>query len=179
MSVRSLAAGHTKITVFATEPGATDAAKKALPLSTFTGTGPIDASCRIVASTFKLGATDDETVNEPALCDVVSADVPTQSKYDGQMDIFRYFNEDGQPDEGAGGEIGDKLYAAASEMGTTLFIARRDTSKLATENWATGDPYKLFEVITGTPQESPQDGYIKTPVKLYVQRAWDGVIASA
>jgi len=177
--VRSLASGHTKYAVLTSLPADPTAA-------TLTELqAGIDAACRITADS-TLGATDDNTVNDPALCDTVSADVPTTSKYDGTWNIFRYFDPTTKnPETGTGGEIGDGLFSAMSELGTTLYVAKRQTLKLSTEDWAEDDPYELFEVMTGTPQDGAAggafggDGYIKKTVKLYVQRHWDGVVATA
>ena len=170
--VRSLASGHTKYSVMTAIPAATGAATL-----TELNAG-IDAACRVAADS-TLGASDDNTVNDPALCDTVSADVPTTSKYDGTWNIFRYFDPTTKnPEVGTAGDIGDDLFAAMKTLGTTLYIAKRQTLKLSTEPWAADDPYELFEVITGTPQDGAGEGYIKKAVKLYVQREWDGAVAA-
>lgn len=175
---RSLAAGRTKLALMATAPASTDAELRALPLTAFTGSGVIDAACRIAQGDFKLGAKEDKTVSDPALCEEIESEVPTYAQYDGSITPFRYFDDKGQPEKGAAGEIGDAVFQAVKKMGTTLWIARRDTSKKSTEDWAPGDEYELFEVVTGTPQEVGKDGYLKRQVTLYVQRAWVGVVAA-
>lgn len=176
--VRSLAAGHTKIAIFATKPGATDTLMAAIPIATITGTGVLDAAPRILASDFKLGADDDDTVNEPALSEETAADVPTHGKLSGMITAFRYFSSLGVPEVGSGGDLGDAVFQAIKTKGTTLWIARRDTSKLSGDSWATGDPYEIYEVITGTPQQTPLEGYIKNPVKLFPQKRWVGTVAA-
>ena len=179
MGIKSLAAGHTKLAIFATKPATTDAGMAAITVTAMTATGVLDAACRIAMSDFKLGATDDNTVSDPALCDVVASDVPTTAKYDGQITPFRYFDlETGVPDTSGAGQTGDQVFQALKVMGTTVWIARRDTSKLSTAPWVANDPYIIYECVTGTPQEVPQGGWIKNPIKLYVQRAWDGVVAA-
>lgn len=166
--VQSLATGHTKYSVMSALP-ADPAAATLTELQ-----AGIDAACRITADS-TLGATDDNTINDPALCDTVAADVPTTSKYDGTFNIFRYFDPTTKnPETGVGAEIGDGLFEAMKVLGTTLYIAKRQTLKLSTEAWAAEDPYELFQVTTGTPQDGTGDGYIKKTVKLYVQRHWDG-----
>lgn len=168
--VRSLASGHTKYAVLTALPA--DPTKATL---TELQAG-IDAACRITSDS-TLGATDDNTVNDPALCDTVSADVPTTSKYDGTWNIFRYFDATTKnPETGVAGDIGDGLFAAMKELGTTLYIAKRQTGKLSTDAWTADDPYELYEVMTGTPQDSDGEGYIKKSVKLYVQRKYDGAV---
>ena len=176
----ALAAGTTKLALFSSIPGASEAERKALPASVFTGTGVIDAACRIAKSDFKLGAKEDKTVTDPALCDQVESEVPTFAQYEGSITPFRYF-KDGKPEATGtpGGEIGDAVYQALKTMGTRLWIARRDTSKKSTEAWAVGDEYELFEVVTGSPQQVEGEGYIKRPITLYVQRAWTGVVGGA
>lgn len=175
---RSLAAGKTKIAIFATIPGTDDLTRKALPVSTFTGDGVIDAACRIAQSDFKLGAKEDKTVSDPALCEEIESEVPTFAQYEGAIAPFRYFDAEGKAEVGKSGEIGDAVFQAVKKMGTTLYIARRDTSKKSTDPWGAGDEYELFEVVTGTPQEVSKDGYQKRQVTLYVQRHWDGVVAA-
>lgn len=172
--VRSLSTGKTKLSIMSSLPAVPESAT----LVEFQA--GIDAGCRIVQSDFALGASDDNTVNEPALCDVVSADVPTTAKYDGSVSVFRYFNPvTGKAETGTGGDVGDAVFQAMKLQGTTLFIARRDSMKLSTDPWEDGDEYELFEVITGTPQEGGQEGYLKKTVKLYVQRAWSGTVGGA
>lgn len=172
-TVRSLASGHTKYAILTVPPAAFSAA-----LLTELTAG-IDGACRMAADS-TLGATDDNTVNDPALCDTVSADVPTTSKYEGTFNIFRYFDPTTKnPEVGVAGDVGDALFDAMKALGTTLYVAKRQTLKLSTEDWAATDPYELFEVITGTPQDGAGEGYIKKTVKLYVQRHWDGVVAGA
>lgn len=168
--VRSLATGHKRISIMTAPPSNPEAATLA-ELN-----AGIGAACRIAASS-KLGASDDNTVNDPALCDTVAADVPTTSKYDGQFDIFRYFDPATKnPETG----VGDAVFQAMRKRGTTLYIAVRETLKESTEEWAATDPYQLYEVVTGTPQDVESDGFIKKSVKLYVQQAWeDGVVAAA
>lgn len=172
--VRSLSTGKTKLSIMTSLPAAPEGA-----LLTELTAG-IDAGPRIISSDFMLGASDDNTVNEPSLADVVSADVPTTAKYDGAMSVFRYFDPaTGKADTGVGADIGDAVFQAMKLQGTTLYIARRDSMKLSNEPWAEGDEYELFEVITGTPQEGGQEGYLKKTVKLYVQHAWSGTVAAA
>lgn len=173
--VRSLASGHTKYSVMTALPADPEAATL-VELQ-----AGIDAACRITADS-TLGATADNTVSDPALCDTVAADVPTTSKYDGSWNIFRYFDPTTKnPETGVGAEIGDGLFDAMKVIGTTLYVAKRQTLMLSTDDWTAADPYELFEVMTGTPQDgtgsgSSGDGYIKKTVALYVQRHWNGVV---
>lgn len=172
---RSLAAGRTKLAVFATKPTGNLAA---LAPTVFTGTGVIDASCRVSREGFNLGATDSDSFSDPALCEEVAAETPGPSKYEGNLPVFRYFDAEGKAETGTGGEIGDALFQALKEKGTTLWIARRDTSRKSQEAWAAGDEYEIYEVITDEPKEAPQDGYIKRSVKLFVQSRVKGVVAA-
>lgn len=172
---RSLAAGHTKLAIFATKPSGDLAA---LPVSAFTGPGVIDAACRVAMADFSLGAVDSETFTDQALCEEVAAETPGSSKYEGNITPFRYFDSEGKAEVGVAGEIGDALFQAVKEKGTTLWIGRRDTSKKSKEDWGQGEEYKLFEVITDEPKESSQEGYIKHPVKLFVQSVTRGVVAA-
>lgn len=172
---RSLAAGRTKIILFATKPTGDLAA---LPASTFNATGVIDASCRVSKEGFKLGAGDSDSFTDPALCEEVAAETPGPSKYEGELPVFRYFDSEGKPETGVGGEIGDALFQAVKEKGTTLWVARRDTSKKSAEPMASGDEYEIYEVITDEPKEVSQDGYNKRNVRLFVQSRVRGVVAA-
>lgn len=172
---RSLAAGRTKIILFAAKPTGD---LSALPASAFTGSGAIDASCRVSREGFNLGATDSDSFSDPALCEEVAAETPGPSKYEGNLPVFRYFDAEGKPETGAGGEIGDALFQAVKEKGTTLWVARRDTSKKSSVAMGVGDEYEIYEVITDEPKEAPQEGYIKRSVKLFVQSRVKGVVAA-
>lgn len=176
---RALAAGKKKIAIMASKPtAANDAAMEALAASVFTGSGVIDAACRIAQDGYKLGAKEDKTVTDSAVCEAVESEVPTFSQYEGSVTVFRYFDETGKAETGVAGEIGDAVFQAMKKRGTTLWIAQRETSKKSTDAWGAGDEYDLYEVITGTPQQVDGDGYIKRTITLYVQRAWSGVVAS-
>ena len=174
---RSLSAGHTKVAVFPTRPSGD---LEALALSVFTSTGVIDAACRIAMADFELGVDDDDTFTDQALCEDVAAETPGNTKFKGQWSPYRYFDAEGKAETGTGDdEIGDALYQLVKVKGTGLWVARRDTSKMSKEAWGEGDEYKLYRLITGSPGESPQEGYIKHPQKLFVQERYDGIVAAA
>ena len=122
----ALAAGTTKLALFSSIPGASEAERKALPASVFTGAGVIDAASRIAKSDFKLGAKEDKTVTDPALCDQVESEVPTFAQYEGSITPFRYF-KDGKPEASTapGGEIGDAVYPAVRVCGSLVVTRRR------------------------------------------------------
>lgn len=174
---KSLAAGHTKLILADSALMAAAADKTALSLATDLAT-TTDISCRIAQSDFKLGPSGANTVSDPALCDQVAADVPTTSKFDGNITPFRYFDATGKAETGAGGDVGDAAFQAVSVMGATIWLLRRDTSKLSTDALEVGDEYQLFECVCDDYQETPQDGWIKHPTPLFVQNRWKGVIAA-
>lgn len=174
---KSLAAGHTKLILADSALMSAADDKTALSLATDFAT-MTDISCRIAQSDFKLGPSGSNTVSDPAVCDEIAADVPTSSKYDGNITPFRYFDETGKAETGTGGEIGDAAFQAVKEKGATIWILRRDTSKLSTDALEVGDEYQLFECVCDDYQETPQDGWIKHPTPLFVQNRWKGTLVA-
>lgn len=168
---RSLADGHTKVTILTDAP-----AHPAAPTAAELNAG-IDASCAIMTSDFAFGATDSDKVAEKALCVVNNANALGASNYTAGFSIFRYFDATTKNADATA----DETFAAVEEKGTTLWIYARETAKLSTENWATADEIFLgAEVLTDTPQPpSDRGGFIKRRVPLEVQAAYDNILVAA
>lgn len=152
---KSLADGHTKLTLFAEKPADLD------NLTATELNEALDASCRILSSDYNVGAAASETVDEKALCVVNNAQALGASNYQFEITSFRYFAEDGTPEEQEGDEVGDAVYQLLREKGTTIWAVERFTNKESKEDWATGDPYNWFEVTMDVPQPADRTGFIK------------------
>lgn len=168
---RSLADGHTKVTILLDAP-----ANPAAPTVAELNAG-IDASCNIMASDFAFGATDSDKVAEKALCVVNNANALGASNYTAGMTVFRYWDAVTK----AADATADEVFDATREKGTTLWVYARETAKLSTEAWAATDEIYLgAEVLTDTPQPpSDRGGFIKRRVPMEVQAAYDDIAVAA
>ena len=165
---RSLASGRRRVSILATAP-----ANLAAPTKTELDAG-IMASCRILASGYTMGPGSSDTVEEATLCDEQTPKVPTNATWeDGSITAFRYFDAQGVAETGAAGPdgaVGDAVFQALKNRGTTLWIYDRFTSKKATEAWEAGDEARGFEVVTDSWNTGESEGWIKAIVPLLVQR---------
>lgn len=168
---RSLADGHTKLTILVTEPADPEA-----PTATELNAG-IDAEEKILTADFAFGAGDSEKVAEKALADMNNANAIGAGNYTAGLSFWRYFDAtDGDPDP-----TDDVIYDAVSEKGTELWCYARETGKRATAAWATGDEIYLgAKVLTDTLQPpSDRGGFIKRRLPLEVQTAYDNIVVAA
>lgn len=168
---KSLADGHVKIAVLTTKP-ANIFAPTVAELS-----AGINAACRILASDWTWSAADSDKVNEKAVCDVNNVNALGASNFSTGMTIFRYFNAG----TGLADPVEDSLFTAVKVKGTTLWIYARETGKLETAGWASGDEISLGgEVITDEVQ-NPQNagGYIKRRVPMEPQSMRTNLLAAA
>lgn len=168
---KSLADGHTKLTLLTTKP-----ANPAAPTATELNAG-IDASCDILASDFTWSAADSDKVAEKALCDTSNKNALGASNYTAGMTVFRQFDAA----TGAVDVAADDVFQAVRTKGTTLWGYVRKNGKLATQAWAAGDEIPIgLEVVTDTPQ-APSDsgGYIKNRIPLEPQQGWDFIAVAA
>lgn len=166
---RSLADGHTKLTLLTTAP-----ANPAAPTAAELNAG-IDASDRILASDFTFGPTDSDKVNEKSLMATGNANAIAASNYQMGLTPFRYFNAS----TGVVDVPGDVVFQALKAKGTEVWAYGRRTGKLASAAWATGD--EIFfgaDAITDNPQP-PSDlgGYIKAHVPCEVQTGYPYIAA--
>lgn len=134
-----------------------------------------DAQCNVLKSDFRLSATASDTVADSELCSDSNAVTYGASNYEGNMTAFRYFDETGDPDPSE-----DWLFDAVREKGTHLYIAVREDGKRHDVEWAAGDEYEIWHVITDEPQRpSDSGGFIKRTTPLGPQRVYRGVVAGA
>ena len=159
---KTLADGRLRLRILTTAPADPEA------VTATEANAGIKAECRINKSDFRLSATASDTVDDTELCADSNAVTYGASNYEASMTPFRYIQADGTPDA-----TGDEVWAAVQAKGTTLWLLYSE-GKRHTEDFAVGDEYELYEVITDKAQK-PGDtaGFIKRVVPMGVQRAWD------
>lgn len=141
----------------------------------------IDASCALSSADSRISAAASATFSDPAICDEIAVTEFGQSNFEGNIAPFRFFDEEGVSETGAGSdaEIRDEVYQAVKEKDTEMYVLIRDTSKRSREDLAAGDEYELYQVVTDNPQRpSSREGYQKRIVPLAIRNAWQGEIAS-
>lgn len=168
---KSLADGHSKLTILTTEP-ANPAAPTALELN-----AGIDFSCAVLASDFTWSAGDSDKVNEKALCTTNNANSIGASNFTAGLTLFRYFDDT----TGAVNVTEDAAFQAVKAKGTTVWGYLRENGKLATADWATADEIVLgLEVQTDNPQRpSNAGGYIKRRIPMEPQNGWPEIEVAA
>jgi len=156
----TLADGNRKVTALQTPPADLDA----ITLTELQA--GIDIQDDVLKSDFRLSPTASDTVPDTPLGSAGNSTAFGASNYEGSVSPFRNLDETGQP-ETAGEEVWDLF----KEKGTNLTLVLRDGPDSDTE-WAEGDEYEAYSVITDTPQH-PSDtaGYIKRTVVLGVNGA--------
>lgn len=133
----------------------------------------VRAECFLTTDS-RLSASGSTTVTEASICEGTAANVPAQKQFEGNLTVFR----DLDPETGLPMASGDEVYAALSTFGSRRWILVSKGPEY-TEAFATGHPYKLYEVVTDEPQEpSSREGSIKDVIPLFVQDAWTGTIAA-
>lgn len=161
-AIKSLAKGHTKLTALAAPPADPDAIDL-----TEIGAGT-DWSGFIAQSDFALGSTGSSTTDDPSLEQTSNFQALEGSNYDGMISPFRYFDSaTKQPDPTA-----DVVFQSMLPKGTLLYLVKRVSAKLGSEDWEVGDEYSYYEAYTDDPQAPSADsGYVKCPTKLAVAAA--------
>lgn len=137
----------------------------------------LNASCRIVASTYAVGPSASETVDEKAVCEEGNVQALSTSNYAAEFDVFRYFEEEtGLPETGTAGSdenIGDQLYQMLKTKGAIVWLYERETGKKSLDPFVPGEPVEGYELLIDNPQK-PQDqgGFIKRHIVGLPQKAW-------
>lgn len=125
-----------------------------------TAVGVLDLSCLVTKANYSLGATGDETVNDPALCADGNSAVPGNTNYEAAMDFFRYTTT-----------LEDKAWTTFTNKGIEGFFVERKGKRYSEPVVAT-DIVKVLGVITGTPRDLPipdNGGFEKFHVDGFVQ----------
>lgn len=163
----TLADARTKLTILNTAP----ADLSAITVAEL-GAG-IEASCKVNKPDFRLSPTASDTVPDQPLCQEGNATTFGNSNYEGTMTVLRFLDATGKPETSE-----DEVWDAVKTKGSRVWLVKRVGPKWSVD-WAAGDLYQVYEVVTDNPQD-PTDmaGYIKSVVPLGVQDArLDGVVA--
>lgn len=175
---RSLADAKRKVVILTTRPEDPEA-----PTLTELDAG-IEASCRIIAGGYNVGAQASETVDEKALCEEGNVQAWGPSNYVAEFSIFRYFDEEtGLPETGEADTeegIGDSLFQMLKTKGTLFWLYEREIGRKALDPFAAGEPVEGFEIESDNPTKpDDQGGYIKRSITGNVKRAWlDATVAA-
>lgn len=105
-----------------------------------------DISCLITAADFALGATGDDSINDPAYCASSNSTAPGRTNYEAAMNFFRFKNalDDTAWTTFTGKNIGGYLVERIGQID--------DGEKAHEVAWAAADEVRVFQVITNTPQ---------------------------
>lgn len=128
-------------------------------------------SCHIMKSDYALGADSDSEITEQEMCKTGEGKAPGPTSYTGNITVFRYLDDNGQPDPSK-----DFVWDLIKKKGTTIWLVERE-GPVESKNIAEGDIVSVYEVVLGTPTK-PSDrfaGYIKRTAKLNVMNAAEEV----
>jgi hypothetical protein len=166
---RSLAIGAVKLTVLTTAPTVPGALSLATDL-----TGAKDVSDNILKSSYTLGATGADKVNEPSLAATTNSSVPGMSNYNADIEFFRYLDEEGKsvPTE-------DVPFTLFTGKGIRVWLVERKGPPSKTD-LAAADVVDVYEVLTDDPRP-PKDyaSYLKFGQLFHVQNVWNRVVIAA
>lgn len=128
-------------------------------------------SCHIMKSDYALGADSDAEITEQEMCKTGEGKAPGPTSYAGNITVFRYLDDNGQPDPAE-----DFVWDLIKKKGTTIWLVERE-GPVESKKIAEGDIVSVYEVVLGTPTK-PSDrfaGYIKRTAKLNVMNAAEEV----
>lgn len=125
-----------------------------------TDAGVLDLSCLVTKANYSLGATGDESINDPALCAEGNSTVPGNTNYEAGMDFFRWTTT-----------IEDEAWNTFTDKGIAGILVERIGKKYDLPIVAT-DQVKVLGAITGTPRDLVPDsngGFEKFRQEFFVQ----------
>jgi len=167
---KSLADGHIRLAVLTAKP-ANPAAPTVTELNNGIG-GSTGISCNVLAGDFAFGPTASDRISEPALCDTGKTEALGMSGYQAAMTVFRFF--DATTKNAHATE--DALFQALKVKGATLYVYARETAKISTDAFASGDElYFGAEVVNDAPIRPDGTGYIKRRVDFVVARGYENI----
>lgn len=166
---RSLAIGAVKLTVLTVAPAASGVLSLATDL-----TGAKDLSDSILKSTYTLGATGADKVNEPSLAATTNSSVPGMSNYNADMEFFRYLDAMGKS-----APLEDIPFTIFTGKGIRVWLVERKGPQSSTA-LAVADVVDVYEVLTDDPRP-PKDyaSYLKFGQMFHVQKVWNRVAITA
>lgn len=162
---KTLADGRTKVTLLTKKPeDPKHPTKEELDAG-------VDASCRINTSDYNVTPTASETVDEKELCVEGNASAFGPSNATIEFTPFRYLSKSGEEDDDDD-EVGDEVFQLTKSKGKRLWLYQRETDKMSTDDWESGDEVDGYEFITDNPQQVDRTGYIKRKVVGAYQNMW-------
>ena len=166
---RSLAIGAVKLTVLTVAPAAPGVLSLATDL-----TGGKDLSDNILKSSYTLGATGADKVNEPSLAATTNSSVPGMSNYNADMEFFRYLDTMGKS-----APLEDIPFTLFTGKGIRVWLVERKGPQSSTA-LAVADVVDIYEVLTDDPRP-PKDyaSYLKFGQMFHVQKVWNRVAITA
>ena len=165
--VRTLADGNLKIALLTTKP-----ANPAAITLTELMAGQ-EAAEHLAKSTTRFSPTASETIADGRVSDKGNPNSLGGSNYEANLGVFWLLDQDGKYVASA-----NLVYEAVREKGALVWFVLREGPDEAVD-WAEGDDYEVYEVISDNPQRpSENTGYVKRIVPLQVQRRVEGKVAT-
>lgn len=125
-----------------------------------------DISCAVLDSDANWTNSASDRFAEKAACQVGNSEALGASNYDTALTFLREYLVGGGPDSAAL----DSGYQAVKTKGTTVWIYLRESDKLSTAAWATGDEIHLGgEVVSDAPMRVNNDGNVKRRIEFLPQ----------
>src|SRR5690625_7558 len=114
-----------------------------IPVSVLNDETTVELSCRATQADTRFAATASETMSDPAVCEDSGVQTIGASQWEGNLGLFRFF------DEAAPGQAdaeGDKAYKILSRKGTEVTIVERHSNVPWDEPFAEGQEIRAFKV---------------------------------
>lgn len=133
-----------------------------------------DASCVVGKSGFGIGAGTPNTEDDTPLCTEGETTIPVSKTYEATMNVYRYFDKDGQIDEEE-----DFFFQALKEFGSEVPVAVRDGGKTHDQPPEAGDEWSFYKLISGgMGRATDAAGYSKRVAHVSVVEAEEDVTIS-
>jgi len=133
-----------------------------------------DASCVVGKSGFGIGAGSPNTAEDTPLCTEGDTTIPVSKTYEATMNVYRYFNKDGQIDEEE-----DFFFQALKEFGAEVPVAIREGGKTHEQPPEAGDEWSFYKLVSGgMGRATDGEGYTKRVAHVSVSDAAEDVVIS-
>lgn len=130
-----------------------------------------DASCVVGKSGFGIGAGAPNTADDTPLCTEGTVTIPVSKTYEATMNVYRYFDKDGQIDEEE-----DFFFQALKEFGAEIPVAVREGGKTHDQPPAAGDEWSFYKLVAGGMGRSTDgEGYTKRVAHVSVSDAYEDI----
>ncbi|MCI9889089.1 hypothetical protein JT358_11570 [Micrococcales bacterium 31B] len=126
---------------------------------------------QILKSSYKMGPTKSDEIDEAPLSTRGNAKSPGAGNYEGMLQVFVEFDETGAAFDPAS----NKVFETLDVKGKRLWLVERQSGKFADEAWAVGDRCDVYEFLTDEFTRDDNQGYIKRTMVPLIQNRWKGV----